>query len=169
MNDIVWLNSLNSEQADVELQKCCGSKTWANRMVERRPFLDTSNLLAQAELIWWALTPADWLEAFRSHPKIGEKKAAAQQSEVARSWSEQEQSGTHESTDKTKAALVELNRKYVDRFGYIFIVCATGKTADEMLTILKQRLNNDADTELRVAAEEQNKITQLRLKKLLAA
>ena len=137
-------------------------------MVDQRPFVDVSELLSKADDSWRSLGAQDWLEAFRSHPKIGEKKAEQAQSAEARTWSEQEQAGTLDSAQETMAALAAGNREYESRFGYIFIVCATGKTSAEMLEILRDRLKNDPEDELRVAAEEQRKITQLRLRKLIA-
>ena len=119
--------------------------------------------------IWWALESADWLEAFDSHPKIGEKKAAASVARESLSWSEKEQSGTRDSTQQTMEELAELNRKYQEKFGFIYIVCATGKSAEEMLAILRERLNSNAATELHNAAQEQAKITTLRLNKLIEA
>lgn len=138
-------------------------------MTEARPFASVKDLLAKADNLWWSLGEEDWLEAFRAHPKIGEQKAAAAQSEQARNWSAQEQSGIERAAQETKAALASGNQDYEDRFGFIFIVCATGKTSAEMLAILNERLQNDPATELRVAAEEQRKITRLRLEKLLPA
>ena len=111
----------------------------------------------------------DWLEAFRAHPRIGEKKAEAGVGEDARRWSEGEQSRAREASDETKAALVEANREYEEKFGFIFIVCATGKSAEEMLGLLRGRLKDDRETELRVAASEQWRITELRVRKFLDA
>jgi len=121
----------------------------------------------EADRVWWSLDSTDWLEAFRAHPKIGEKKAAVTQSEQAEAWSAQEQSAIQNASSGTMAALAEGNREYEQRFGFIFIVSATGKSSEEMLTLLNQRLQNDPETELRFAAEEQLKITRLRLEKLL--
>jgi OHCU decarboxylase len=161
------LNALAPEQAEAEFLKCCGSRAWANALSGARPFIDADALFHKADSVWWSLSENDWLEAFHAHPKIGEEKAAAAQSEQARSWSAQEQSGVENATTETKAALAAGNEEYEERFGFIFIVCATGKTSKEMLAILNERLRNDPATELRVAAEEQRKITQLRLEKLL--
>ena len=161
------LNSLPSDDAEAEFMKCCGSTLWARRMAGQRPFQDLEELLAKADAVWWALDPEDWLEAFSRHPKIGEKKAERDQAEAARRWSEQEQAGTHSADQDTRNSLVELNREYERKFGFIYIVCATGKSADEMLSILKARLQNEAEAELRIAAEEQRRITHLRLQKLL--
>ncbi len=161
------LNKLPSEDAQAEFLKCCGSISWARAMSKARPFENADYLLSEADRVWWSLDPADWLEAFRAHPKIGEKKAAAAQSEQAEGWSAQEQSGTQNAPAGTMVLLAEGNRKYEERFGFIFIVCATGKSSEEMLAILNDRLRNDMDTEIRTAAEEQRKITRLRLEKLL--
>jgi OHCU decarboxylase len=136
-------------------------------MCEERPFHDLAELLAKADAEWWSLEEEDWLEAFSRHPKIGEKKAERAQASEAQSWSEQEQSGTRSADEETKRELAELNQVYADKFGFIYIVCATGKSADEMLSILKARLRNDTETEIRAAAEEQRRITHLRLQKLL--
>lgn len=161
------LNNLSQEEAEAELLKCCGSTLWARRMWMERPFHDLQEILSKADIVWWALDGEDWLEAFSRHPKIGEKKSARAQAKDAQHWSEQEQAGTRSADEETRLALAEANREYERKFSHIYIVCATGKTADEMLLILKKRLQNDADKELRVAAEEQRKITHLRLGKLL--
>jgi len=160
-------NRLSPEQAHAELLKCCGSDEWAKRMSDARPFTNWDELSSKADEIWWKLDQEDWLEAFRAHPKIGEKKAATDQSAEAQQWSAQEQSESERAADETKAALADGNREYEQRFGFIFIICATGKSAEEILAALNGRLNSDSKTELRVAAEEQRKITQLRLQKLL--
>ncbi len=146
--------------------KCCGSREWARRFTAERPFENLDALIADADRVWWSLEPQDWLEAFHSHPKIGEKKAAAATAVEARQWSEDEQSGIRNSAQQTLVALAELNRAYEEKFGYIFIVCASGKSSEEMLAILRGRLENNADEELRIAAAEQAKITQLRLRRL---
>jgi OHCU decarboxylase len=167
MTNLERLNSLPMSEAESELLKCCGSKRWAQQMVQARPFAGWDELTTKAEQIWWALEPADWLEAFHSHPKIGEKKAAAPTSDQSRQWSEAEQAGVSNAGTQTLQALTVLNREYEEKFGYIFIVCATGKSSEEMLRILRARLENPADEELRNAAAEQAMITRLRLKKLI--
>lgn len=149
--------------------KCCGSTAWAKQMSDARPFSNSDELSSIADEIWWKLTEEDWLEAFRAHPKIGEKKAEAGQSAQAQQWSANEQSESQKAAAETKAALGDGNLEYEQRFGFIFIICATGKSAEEILEALNGRLNNDSKTELRVAAEEQRKITKLRLGKLLRA
>ena len=167
--DLNWLNALSVAEAEHEFLKCCGSRSWARQMGESRPFESTSTLRERATDIWWSLESADWLEAFRSHPKIGEKKAAAKVTAQAQSWSGQEQSGMTGAAKQTLNELAALNQEYEDTFGYIFIVCATGKSSDEMLAILKSRIGNLPNDELRVAAAEQVKITELRLRKLIGS
>jgi OHCU decarboxylase len=161
------LNELSADEAEAEFLKCCGSTAWAKQMTEARPFLDFSALSLKADQIWWNLGQEAWLEAFRAHPKIGEQKAAAGQSAQARQWSAHEQSESQKAAAETKAAVAAGNRDYEHRFGFIFIICASGKSAEEILAALNERLANDPADELRVAAAEQQKITQRRLSKLL--
>jgi OHCU decarboxylase len=137
-------------------------------MVERRPFGSVAGLLATADASWEAAGPDAWLAAFRSHPEIGGSEAEAAPGARAAAWSAEEQAGVRDADADTRAALAAANRTYRDRFGYIFIVCATGKSLPEMLAICEGRLGNDPTRELRVAAEEQRQITRLRLLKLLA-
>lgn len=161
------LNSLPANEAEKEFLKCCGSGKWATRMAAERPFSNVEQLIETADRIWWSLDSEDRLEAFHSHPKIGERKAAATTAVEAQNWSEAEQAGTHQAAKQTMDALAELNRDYEKKFGHIFIVCATGKTSEEMLNNLRDRLNNDPAEELRIAAAEQARITCLRLNKLI--
>ncbi|HWS90482.1 MAG TPA: 2-oxo-4-hydroxy-4-carboxy-5-ureidoimidazoline decarboxylase [Pyrinomonadaceae bacterium] len=161
------LNRLSMDEAREALLACCGSTRWASEVAALRPFWDVGQLLNIGGRVWRELPREDWLEAFRAHPKIGEKRAEKDTGAEARAWSEGEQSRAREAADETLAALSEANREYEERFGFIFIVCATGRTADEMLAILRGRINNDPETELRVAATEQWRITELRLKKFL--
>jgi OHCU decarboxylase len=159
----VSLNALPPAKAEAAFLACCGSRTWAQRMTDGRPYADTAELLETADRVWWSLAPTDWQEAFAAHPRIGEKKAIGD--DQSRRWSEQEQAESMTAEAAVLANLAEANRIYDERFGHIFIVCATGKSAGEMLGLLRSRLDNDPDTELRVAAEEQRKITRLRLLK----
>ena len=165
--DLDWLNALPAEQATKKLLQCCGSTRWAEEIASRRPYASSENLLTTASDVWWSLQSSDWLEAFRSHPKIGEKKAAASVSEQSREWSGKEQAGVNNASRETVESLATLNEAYEQKFGFIFIICATGKSSDEMLSALRSRLENDPATELPIAAAEQAKITDLRLKKLL--
>jgi OHCU decarboxylase len=162
------LNQASPEIAESQFRDCCGSRQWARAMTEARPFADVAALLEKAEQIWRNLNAQDWLEAFAAHPKIGARTAAPKQQAQSAEWSRGEQSGTNAAADSVLDALAEANRLYERKFGYIFIVCATGKSAEEMLGICRRRLNNTADSELPVAAEEQRKITEIRLKKLLS-
>lgn len=161
------LNSSSLQEAEAEFRKCCGSSEWARRMAQLRPFRTVEQLLDSAGRVWEQLDERDWLEAFRRHPKIGEKKAAATQVPQSSAWAGEEQAGTQRAAAKILDALSHANRKYENRFGFIFIVCATGKSAAEMLALLEQRLHNSPAAEIRIAAEEQSKITRLRLEKLL--
>ncbi len=163
------LNSLPREEAEAELLKCCGSSRWAREVAARRPFVDADELLRASDEVWWSLDGRDWLEAFGRHPKIGERKSAAGQTERERAWSAEEQSGVDAAGGRAREELAEGNREYERRFGHIYLVSAGGKSADELLAILRQRLSNDPEAELRVAAGEQAKITRSRLRKLLAA
>ena len=166
------LNTLPEDRAVAELLRCCGSTRWARRMAAARPFASFDATLQHADTIWWSLGPDDWLEAFRSHPRIGQRGACGHATSRAASteaWPEQEQAGVRSADAAVRDRLAEANRHYEARFGYIFIVCATGKSAAEMLATLDRRLVNDPDTELRTAAEEQRKITRLRIEKLLTS
>jgi 2-oxo-4-hydroxy-4-carboxy-5-ureidoimidazoline decarboxylase len=162
----VW-NRLPAAEAENEIVACCGSRTWARRMVSRRPLSDEAALLAASDQIWRGLSEADWTEAFRSHPRIGESSAEEAMEGRSAEWSAREQSGVA-TGGGVKTALADANRDYERRFGRIFIVCATGKSAAEILAILRQRLQNDVITELHEAAEQQRQITRLRLKRWLA-
>ncbi len=165
--DLRRLNSLSASEAEQVLLECCGSTRWARLMVSQRPFASVEDLRESADRIWFKLGRIDWLEAFRHHPKIGERNPAQATTAQTQRWSEQEQAAVTGAREDVLAALAEANRTYEERFGYIFIVCASGKTSEEMLALLRSRLQNGPDRELRIAAEEQKKITQLRLEKLL--
>jgi OHCU decarboxylase len=167
MHDIAWLNELDPEAARTELLKCCGATRWAEIVERDRPYASFEQLLAKANDVWWSLEEADWLEAFRSHPRIGERNAANAVSAQSQQWSTQEQHGVQNAAQETIEKLAQLNLDYEKKFGFIFIVCATGKSSDAILALLKQRLPNDTTTELPIAAGEQAKIAELRLRKLL--
>ena len=164
--NLAELNDLPQEAAMKTLLDCCGSQKWAEGMRDERPFRNLEHLFHAAEEKWFCLSTVDHLEAFAAHPKIGETKSAKQGDRFSE-WSAAEQAGASSAEDSTKAALAEVNRLYYEKFGFIFIVCATGKSADEMLAIAKARVRNSVETELKIAAEEQSKITKLRLEKLL--
>ena len=165
--NLAELNQSDSEQAGIELLKCCGSSKWVKNILAARPFSSAAKLHVQAEKIWLELAKDDYLEAFAAHPKIGESKTP-EKAKNTESWTSKEQAGMRYAADPLKLELEQQNRKYEKKFGYIFIVCATGKSAEEMLNLLQQRLENIPLIELRIAASEQNKITNLRLKKMLA-
>lgn len=160
------LNILPRYRAEEEFLKCCGSVAWARTMARRRPFASFERLLQAASEIWLRLDETDWKEAFQAHPQIGKQTPAAHSSAQSRGWSAQEQSGMATASSDVVTALEEANREYAAKFGYIFIVCASGKGAGQMLAILRSRLENPPEDEIRVAAEEQNKITRLRLEQL---
>ena len=162
MHDLAWLNSLTAEEAAKELLQCCGSKQWATQMTAARPYQTLAALITHANDVWWSLDRDDWLEAFRSHPKIGEKKTGDK-------WSGQEQAGVNSASTETATVLAALNYAYEQKFGFIFIICATGKTSAEMLSALRERIEHEPGEELSIAAAEQCKITELRLKKLLTS
>jgi allantoicase len=168
-SQLKWLNSLSAARAQSVFLDCCGSRAWAHQMSAARPCASLAQVGETADRIWAGLSPKDWLEAFRHHPPIGGNQSAEQQSPKARRWSANEQSNVQKTSPETRRALAAANAAYRARFGYIFIVCATDKTADEMLALLKQRLANHPDRELGIAAEEQRKITRLRIERLLEA
>lgn len=161
------LNLLSKDELRATLFKCCGSRNWVEKMLPFFPVDDLVELLEDAEEQWWVCNEADWKEAFTHHPQIGDttelKKKFAATAEMAAG----EQSQVQYATDETISALATGNKTYLEKFGYIFIVCATGKSAEEMLQLLNERLNNYPAEEMEIAADEQIKITQLRLQKLI--
>jgi len=161
------LNTLPVQQLKEELLKCCGSPAWVNKMLPFFPAEDLVELLEDAEEEWFKCSPEDWKEAFAHHPKIGDKESLKKKFASTAQWASAEQSGVNEASSETIGALAKANEEYEKKFGYIFIVCATGKSAEEMLGMLTTRLMNDPEEEIEIAADEQNKITKLRLEKLL--
>ncbi|MGB7600988.1 MAG: 2-oxo-4-hydroxy-4-carboxy-5-ureidoimidazoline decarboxylase [Candidatus Sulfotelmatobacter sp.] len=158
-------NSLPMDQAVSAILPCCASKTWAQAMVARRPFAGETALLAASDETWRSLGQSDWMEAFRSHPRIGESRASSATLAQSVEWSAQEQRHVAGAEEAVKSALANANQQYERCFNHTFIVCAAGKSASEILEICQRRLKNDAETELREAAEQQLQITQIRLKK----
>ena len=154
-------NARSEDRASGRREDCCGGSRWVSGMLARRPFRSRALVLSAADEVLGSLDPRDWQEAFAHHPRIGERKGAT-------TWASAEQAGACRAVSAGSSALVETNREYEQRFGYIYIVCATGKTGEEMLAIAQQRLTNAPEDELRVAAEEQRKITHLRLMKLVS-
>jgi 2-oxo-4-hydroxy-4-carboxy-5-ureidoimidazoline decarboxylase len=168
------LNALSEEGARVQFFNCCASTRWARLMSEQRPFGSLSQMEETAEDIWGSLNREDWLEAFAGHATIGGTPVVPSGAgstvgdrTSAQSWASNEQSGMNAASPDVRERLAAANRDYEARFGYIFIVCATGKSAEEMLAILEGRLSNAPVVELGIAAAEQGKITRLRLSKLL--
>ena len=153
------LNALSPAEAAARLRECCASSHWVGRMVAARPFPDTDALLRAADAAWEGTRPADWLEAFAAHPRIGERARTA--------WSREEQHAAAGARARVSARITELNHEYEERFGHIYIVCATGRSGEQILADLLARMGNDAEHELRVAAREQHRITRLRLGKLI--
>jgi OHCU decarboxylase len=148
-------------RAEGELIQVCSSRAWVRAMAGRRPFGDLDRLQRAAREVWWSLDETDWREAFEAHPRIGAAPTSA--------WSAQEQSGVRQSGAGVAMELEVANREYLAKFGYIFIVCASGKSAEEILAMLRSRTSNSAEDEIRIAAEEQAMITRLRLEKLLTS
>jgi 2-oxo-4-hydroxy-4-carboxy-5-ureidoimidazoline decarboxylase len=162
------LNTMDPGDAAIALTKCCGSSKWISEMVASRPFSDVDDLLKMAEKVWFYCFELDWLEAFSHHPKIGDTESLNKKFSSTKDWAGDEQKGVDIANDDTIEQLAELNEKYEQKFGFIFIVCATGKTAGQMLELLEERIKNDYQEELQIAMGEQHKITILRLKKLLS-
>lgn len=160
------IDTASEAEARALLLRCCGAQRWADAMAARRPFGDDAALLRAADEEWATMGRDDILEALAAHPQIGEDiEALRRKFADTATWSSNEQAGVTAAPEQTLAALRDANAAYRRRFGHIFVVCATGKSADEMLALLRQRLPNDPDTELRIAAAEQAKITRLRLEK----
>lgn len=162
------LNSLSTDKVCEEFFKCCGSTAWAQQLAKKKPFKNKEELVHISDSIWTNCSDQDGLEAFTHHPKIGDLKSLEKKFAATKEWASGEQSGVNTAAHDTLIALAKGNEVYEKKFGYIFIVCATGKTADEMLVLLNVRLTNDEATELKIAMNEQNKITHLRLEKLIA-
>jgi 2-oxo-4-hydroxy-4-carboxy-5-ureidoimidazoline decarboxylase len=152
------INELPKDQLQAALTQCCGSAAWVQKMMGIFPVKDEESLLAAATVYWHQCTEKDWREAFDHHPKIGGK--------TKDKWAAEEQSSVANTTNNILRDLETGNQRYLQQFGYIFIVCATGKSAEEMLQLLNQRLNNSPEAEIKFAMEEQDKITRLRLQKL---
>jgi 2-oxo-4-hydroxy-4-carboxy-5-ureidoimidazoline decarboxylase len=157
------VDAATPEVAREILSRACGSTRWVDRMMARRPFGRDAKLLSVARVEWFGLTELDWLEAFSHHPRIGDRASLAARFPATHDLSSTEQAGVGGAGADVLTALADANERYLERFGFMFIVCATGKTAEEMLEMLRSRLKNERAVELRIAAEEQAKITALRL------
>jgi OHCU decarboxylase len=172
---VAWLNGLPHGEAVEALGQCCAARAWAERVAALRPFADAAALYAAADRVWRepggveGTAGAMWREAFAGHPRLGERAAEHGTSALARRWSGSEQAGVAAADAAARAELATAQREYEARFGHIFLVCASGLAAADMLAALRARMHNDRATELRVAAEEQRKITRLRLERLLTS
>ena len=171
MKSLKWFNSLEPKVATEYLSQCCASQNWVKALLKYFPFNDIVELKEKAGKEWFCLKEADWLEAFRSHPLIGDssklkakfKKADSQHNK----WSGQEQSQMAEASETIIEELAEYNQKYFKKFGFSFIICATGQSPIKMLNNLKSRIINSREKELINASKEQHKITLIRLDKML--
>jgi 2-oxo-4-hydroxy-4-carboxy-5-ureidoimidazoline decarboxylase len=152
-----------------EILPCCGSQAWAAEMAARRPFADAEAVFLVADAVWIGLPESAWQEAFASHPRIGQQKAQGDATPEALAWSRTEQSAAVSKDEAVQRALAEGNRRYEERFGRIFIACANGRTAAEILALLERRLGHEPVVELQEAAEQQHQIMQLRLHRWLEA
>lgn len=166
--DIHHFNTLDKEELHLQLLRCCGSSAWVNKMEKAIPADDLVDLMEDAEECWYACSAEDWLEAFRQHPEIGDINSLEEKFAGTSAWAEGEQAEVSRATRAVMEKLDEANDHYKEKFGFIFIVCATGKSAEEILDMMAHRLHNNYDEELKIAADEQLKITQLRLEKLLS-
>lgn len=161
------LNTLAAPEFAAELMKCCGAKRWAKAVAAAKPFATVAALLARAETAMDGLTRADWLEAFSRHPRIGERNPQQAKFAPTAGWSGEEQSGMAGTSGEARRRLEDRNKEYERKFGHVFLICAAGKGADEMLAALEQRMGNIASVELKNAAAEQRQITRLRLERLV--
>lgn len=161
-------NAMSGEAAAAAVLPCCGSREWAARLVKRRPLATLPELLAASDSAWWSLGEVDWQEAFDSHPRLGESKARGAATDESLKWSEGEQGLIANCEEERKKLLALGNRAYEERFGRIFIVCATGKSSHDVLGILERRMHNTPEAELQETAEQQREITHIRLQKWLS-
>jgi 2-oxo-4-hydroxy-4-carboxy-5-ureidoimidazoline decarboxylase len=165
---IATLDTMPEAEAAFKLAACCGSTKWVSRMLARRPFGSRDQLFKAATQVAGTLTEADWLEAFSHHPRIGQRISNAVVSTTAESWSTGEQSAASNATIAVRAALANANAEYEERHGFIFIICASGRSAEEILAAVRSRMHNQRADEILIAANEQQQITRLRLEKLIS-
>lgn len=163
--DLSLINDLGKAEAEDALTRCCGAGNWVEQMLALRPFASPEELFENADRIWNSLSDPDFKEAFSHHPKIGDLETLKKKFAGSK-WEAGEQASVAEAEQTVLEELARLNHEYENKFGYIFIVCATGKSATEMLDILKSRIGNNGEAEIKIAAEEQRKITRIRLEKL---
>ena len=160
-------NAASATEAQNAMLACCGAKRWVDAMVALRPIANVFALSEAADRVWATMQEADWLEAFACHPRIGERKVSAHAGAQSAAWSRTEQAQTDSASESVLDEIAVGNRRYEELFGFTYIVCATGKSAEEMLAILKRRLESTREIELREAAEQQRQIMQIRLGKWL--
>jgi OHCU decarboxylase len=165
MSALAAWNQLPDAEAVPPLLACCGSEAFAKAVVQSRPYADLDELLAAADAVWWSLAESDWLQAFACHPRIGE--SANHPSRQFSAWSTEEQARARAAADSTLQSIAAKNREYEARHGFIYIVCASGRSAEELLAILDRRLGNPTEVEINEAAEQQRQITHLRIRKWL--
>ncbi len=160
------IDRLPEREGREALTRCCGSTRWVDEMLHARPFGSDTAMFEVADRVWLRLGADDWREAFQHHPRIGERGLEGKGDPQSGEWSREEQSGMDQATEAVKGALAELNQRYHERFGHVFLICATGRSPEDMLAALRDRIDHTPEEELRVAAAEQSKITRLRLQKL---
>ena len=165
MVDLAQINAMSEEAAREALIKCCGSAQWVSSMVQARPFASDGELFEKSDAVWFALPESEWLDAFGHHPRIGESQLREKFASTA-DWSAGEQAGVASASEEVIQGLTEGNDAYFEKFGFVFLICATGKSAAEMLHALRQRLPNDRQQELENAAREHSAITKIRLEKI---
>mmetsp|Transcript_10016 Transcript_10016/g.10126 ORF Transcript_10016/g.10126 Transcript_10016/m.10126 type:complete len:179 (+) Transcript_10016:194-730(+) len=165
---IYMLNQLPLSDVRNGFLRCCGSQKFAEGLAEKLPFRSVEFLLAEAHSLWWVLKESEWRMAFEAHPRIGDKEALRKKFAHSE-WEKSEQSGAENASNDVIQQLEQWNIEYEAKFGYVFLICATGKSAEDMLNSLLERYPNDPDTEIRIAASEQEKITRLRLLKFLSS
>jgi OHCU decarboxylase len=166
MTSVAAFDQMPADEAADLLLACCGARRWVEGMVARRPFHLLGVLLGNADEVWSTMSPADWREAFEHHPRLGEARSAAPQGDRGQTWSSGEQAGLSDASLELRTKLAAVNEAYEARFGFICIICATGLSVADVITLTEERLGNDLADELPIAAEEQRKITRLRLLKL---
>jgi OHCU decarboxylase len=161
-------NVAPADEAGTALLSCCGSPEWVRMLLERRPYASLTSLIVDAEAVWFALPESEWLAAFACHPRIGERKAETESTVQFAAWSGREQSSAQATLAAVDKALAEGNKAYEEKFGFLYIVFASGRTAPELLAILEERLGHDRPAELTEAARQQWEITKLRMTRYFA-
>jgi len=168
MNDdaiIPWVNALQTKDAVDEFKKVCGSSSWCESMIRRRPFVDAASIHHAADQVFLSLMPSDWQDAFSHHPKIGDIHSLKMRFAGNDKWSQDEQAAAASTDESTILELANENANYETKFGFIFIICASGKSANEVLSAVRERIRHDPEQEMKIAAQEQIKITHLRIDK----